>query len=210
MTIMQQFKTEMASKYTIFDSMANLENHGYTKPQVIKVLGAAKGCFVVLYQREDYFYAEFWRSKRVKNAESYCFKTTAHRKQYVEKFITNCRKAEERRLESRKTVERGLEVGDVLSAMWGYDQTNYNYYQVTKLIGKTQVEVREISQMTEQTNLMQGKCAPVAGSFIGEPMKRVAKNGRVKICDVIRASKMDYKEIAGTRIYDAGHFSSYH
>lgn len=45
-----------------------------------------------------------------------------------------------------------LEVGDILTSSWGYDQTNVDFYQVERLAGKTMVEVREIAaQMVDSS-----------------------------------------------------------
>lgn len=40
--------------------------------------------------------------------------------------------------------EFGVEVGDIFSASWGYDQTNVNFFQVIALAGKSSVRVREV------------------------------------------------------------------
>lgn len=210
MNIKSEFKAVMASKY---QSVVFADSELFNKINVVKVLGAKKGCFVVNFSyttdKSKYFYAELWTSSRVKTPITRVYRTESERSDDVKRFIENQRKAEQMKAERRKPQERGLEVGDILSAVWGYDQTNYNYYEVTKLIGKTMVEVREVSQMTNESGYMQGECAPVSGNYIGDPMRRTAKNGAVKICDVIRASKMDYKEVAGTRLYKAGHYTSY-
>jgi hypothetical protein len=42
---------------------------------------------------------------------------------------------------------RGVEVGQFLVASWGYDQTNVNFYKVTKLVGKAMAEVVAVPQM---------------------------------------------------------------
>lgn len=39
----------------------------------------------------------------------------------------------------------GVQVGDVFKASWGYDQTNVNFFQVVKLVGKCSVRVVEVS-----------------------------------------------------------------
>lgn len=38
----------------------------------------------------------------------------------------------------------GVKVGDIFYASWGYDQTNVDFFQVIKLVGKTSVRVREV------------------------------------------------------------------
>lgn len=187
--------------------------NNYANTMVYEIKKAAAGCFVVSFERRGLFCVELWRSKLVKKPEVYSFRKPESRLDYVNKWIDNQQKREQSKVESRKTaaeVGTGLEVGDILSAVWGYEQTNYNYYEVTKVIGKSMVEIREVKQLIQETEWMQGKCAPVAGDYISEPMRRKAKNGGLRVTDCIYASKMSYKEVAGVRIYDAGHYTSYH
>src|SRR6478736_6785039 len=47
----------------------------------------------------------------------------------------------EGRERDRRAKPHGLKVGDVLRASWGYDQTNIDYYEVVKLIGKSMVDI---------------------------------------------------------------------
>jgi hypothetical protein len=61
--------------------------------------------------------------------------------------------AAKRKAEKKAAVAEGhgVQVGDIFVASWGYDQTNLNWYQVTKLIGKTMVEIREIGDVIDST-----------------------------------------------------------
>lgn len=218
MTILNQFTEIHGDKYSVVTlTDENKTAFGYSAITAIKVLDVAKGCFIVTYEKvmsgTTYFGVELWTSSRMKNCKTYLCRTSEQRKENVKKLIAKERRHAQRVNESRearKSQDRGLDVGDVLSAIWGYDQTNYDYYEVTKLVGEKMVEVRKISQEIINTEYMQGKCIPCAGEYISEPMKRIAKNGGVKIDDVRYASKCDYTEVAGTRIYNAGHFTSYH
>jgi len=68
-----------------------------------------------------------------------------------------------------------LNVGDILRASWGYDQTNIDYFQVTALVGKSMVEVREIGYATRNEDAyMQGTCTPAPGNFLenAKPLRR--------------------------------------
>lgn len=47
----------------------------------------------------------------------------------------------------RAAQTRGVEVGQFMAASWGYDQTNVNFYKVTKLIGETMAEVVAVGQI---------------------------------------------------------------
>lgn len=86
----------------------------------------------------------------------------------------------ERRAERKKP--HGFEIGHVLYASWGYDQTNIDFFQVTKVIGAQMVEVRPVSQISADTGnepWMTGKVVPKLDGFTGEALRRRV-NGRSK------------------------------
>jgi hypothetical protein len=72
---------------------------------------------------------------------------------------------------ARKEVKASdhYELGDIIVNTWGYDQTNVDFYQVTKLTTKT-IEVKEIGQKieerTETSNGMSCNVLPDVNSFI--------------------------------------------
>ena len=82
-----------------------------------------------------------------------------------------------------------FQIGSILYASWGYDQTNIDFYEVTKLIGRTTLELREIGQeFISDGSGLSGKTKPIPGNFIGQPFrKRVGIHGLVKIHEVSRA-----------------------
>lgn len=144
-----------------------------------------------------YYQATAFTGKRRKPDMNYTYRTVEARDEAVKRFFEG-RKAtlefKKEQREKRKAKGRGLDVGDVLVAVWGYEQTNIDYYQVTGLIGKTMVEVRKIhgKQVDDpDAHWMTGKCTPDVGNFDTrkEPMRRVAKDGAVKIDDVRTAHK---------------------
>ena len=45
-----------------------------------------------------------------------------------------------------------LSEGSILYSSWGYDQTNIDFYQVVKLVGKTMCEVVQIESIIESSN----------------------------------------------------------
>lgn len=66
-------------------------------------------------------------------------------------------------------------VGDLLYTSWGYDQTNVEFYAVTRVSGK-RVWVREIAQDSESTGFMQARCWPaVPIRFCGDETMHVAQ-----------------------------------
>ena len=103
-----------------------------------------------------------------------------------------------------------LVVGDVLSAMWGYDQTNVDYYQVTRTSDRC-VWVRPIAAESKETASMQGDCVPRPGAFLknGKETRHIVNHGSVRIDSVRSASRVGYREVGGVRVYEVSHWTSW-
>jgi len=73
----------------------------------------------------------------------------------------------------KKNAIAKVKVGDVIVNTWGYEQTNVDYYQVTRKT-KKQVYVKAISSdiKEDQQLMMQGKSYPVLNSFVGEELRK--------------------------------------
>jgi hypothetical protein len=106
----------------------------------------------------------------------------------------------------------GLTVGAVLVSSWGYDQTNVDFYEVTKVIGARTVEVREIAAEAVHTGDMTGRCVPVPGRYTSEPMRRlVGANGYVNVRQARfgHACELKPQIVAGVKVYPSQSWSSY-
>lgn len=111
--------------------------------------------------------------------------------------------------EANKLFVNPLVLGQIISSSWGYEQTNVSFYQVTKLIGKQTVEVREIGFIEHSIESMQGYKVPAPNSFKGEPSRhRVGEHGRVKISHAY-ATPVEFTDVAGVRLYKPQRYSSY-
>lgn len=101
-------------------------------------------------------------------------------------------------------IKHPLQIGSILYASWGYEQTNIDFYQVIELIGTTIVVLRELAQeeITEWNNQFCGKTTPKPNCFIDEPFrKRANAEGRVRMNSFSHASRW-----GGAPLY----YSSYH
>lgn len=52
--------------------------------------------------------------------------------------------APQSRKAAAKVNKYGVQVGDLFSASWGYEQTNNDFFQVVELVGASSVRVREV------------------------------------------------------------------
>jgi hypothetical protein len=145
---------------------------------------------------------------------NYSFRTAARFAEYLREFRDGrlqsiARKAE--RKATRDAFVHNLAIGDVLKSSWGYEQTNVDYYEVTKVCGK-HVEVKSIGKHYEETaGNMSGRCYPLPGTTTGEATRHLVGSGNsIKVrkwgC---YASKITPRVIAGAKIYDSAYESHY-
>ncbi len=145
-----------------------------------------------------------YRGRAKKAAFHYSYSSEASRS----KCVTEWMEAQANR-GRRQPEARALSVGDVLRASWGYEQTNIDYYMVTRLIGKTSVELVEIGQQRD-TGGDQGQCVPDKTKIISEPFRRRANGSGVRIDSVSWAYKIESTTIAGVEIFKPDHWTAYH
>ena len=92
--------------------------------------------------------------KSFRHSWYYRFKNVEHMNNHIKKTIDG-------RLEQKKAVQErrqkryaphSLQVGDYLYCSWGYDQTNIDFFIVTKLVGKNKILIKGCSnQITNST-----------------------------------------------------------
>jgi hypothetical protein len=92
------------------------------------------------------------------------------------------------------SVKHALKVGDILECSWGYDQTNLDYYLVTKLLGVAMVEIREIGKKSVGEDMTTNKVMPDPAHVIGAPLrKKVGPSGAVRLTSYSSAYPWDKK-----------------
>jgi hypothetical protein len=108
------------------------------------------------------------------------FRTEDQRREAVTEFFQNISSHLERKGKQRADKAawiNPLKVGDLLYTSWGYDQTNVEFYAVTRVSGK-RVWIREIAGDSESTGYMQEKCWPkLPITFVGEETMHLAQPG---------------------------------
>jgi len=156
---------------------------------------------IYLWEEGDHFYGTAFQGRSEKPLWNYRFKTDARRQAMVEQTTTNRRAWVERKKkqqEARRQYKHDYVVGDILSASWGYDQTNVNYYEIVEVRGK-QVLLREIGKKNVRSERGAEYVGPAKGKFISEKMRRTPNMyGGVKINSSIHASKWDGKPMYET------------
>lgn len=86
---------------------------------------------------------------------------------------------------AKSTFVNPFKIGQILHTSWGYDQTNIEYYQVTKT-GKMSISIRPISQSCKEDSFMSGNAIPHKDSFIGQETTQIIQvyeNGHAYVSD---------------------------
>lgn len=186
----------------------------YIPQGAVKVTPKNVDAVIYIAERAGKPYAVGYVGSAGKPAFHYSFKTPERRADYIKGWLESMAQSSQysaTRKAERKAFAHTLKIGDVLKTCWGCDQTNIEYFEVTALIGKSMVEVREIAQESEDTAYMQGKCVPVPGQFIGEPLrKRVLRGNSLDIHGGFGYASLQTPTIvAGAKVYGSSHWTAY-
>lgn len=150
--------------------------HGYTQytPEIGDYPKDLFAVYVDLAKLSAIFYAKKQSTHTFFNR----FRTLDDMKKKINTTISSLMSHEDRII--KRAVERKapttLKVGDILQASWGYDQTNVDFYLVTKVVGTRTVELREIGSKV------------VSGA--GSPCENVVPNPDVFIKDTIYTKRV--------------------
>lgn len=170
---------------------------------------------VYTYMSGARFAALVYAGKARKPTFHYAFRTGEARDKYIAEWADGCAKRADmmaRRKAERDTFAHSLKVGDMLKTCWGYDQTNVEFFEVVAVAGK-HVVVREVEQVVESDGpfSMTGRCAPLPGAYIGEPIrKKVLPGNTIKFESYRYASLCDRIQVApGVSVVPAARWSAY-
>lgn len=97
---------------------------------------------------------------------------------------------------------QNVEVGTIFYTSWGYEQTNVNFYEVIKLVGKCTLVLQELEQILipDSRDSLSGNTKPVPSSYIGKPFrKRINTDGFVKISSCQLGMVWDGKTLSYSR-----------
>ena len=149
--------------------------------------------------------ARFYAGRTMK-PESYRFSSKDARTAAIKRFVAfRNEHFEAKQAKKAAQSERTLKVGDVVYTSWGYEQTNVDYYKVTKLVGKASYELVEIGANHEADTSMSGRTTPDPTNEIGQPFRKREVNGNLKV-DGHHAWKVEQN---GGK-FDSHYVSSYH
>jgi hypothetical protein len=107
------------------------------------------------------------------------FPNEGYRDKYIADYFDGRkeREAAKAKMAAERSKPNELKVGDILSNVWGWEQTNVDFFQVIESKGQT-VKIREIGQelqVDDTKGAMSGYVTPIKDQFTDKPVltKRV-------------------------------------
>lgn len=171
-------------------------------------------CGLLLVVSPDGLSAKGFSGRAVKSDFFYQFGNKTALENYVNEWARNVREQAARRQVEReaRNAPHNLKVRDVLVSSWGHEQTNVDFYEVVRLVGKSSVELREIraDKKSDGPQTMTGTSLPLVGQYQGEAFRKKADGrGYVKLSSFNGAAPLSCTELEGVRIYSPSRWSAY-
>jgi hypothetical protein len=120
-----------------------------------------------------------YRGKAGRSAWNYSFQNRERLDKHTREWFESLTSWQQRKAEwkAERNKPHTLQVADIVSNSWGYDQTNVDWYQVVKTTEHF-VWLREIAAEVKETSFMSGPSAPKPGQFVSEEItKHKASSG---------------------------------
>lgn len=153
--------------------------------------------------------------KRTKHDWHIQFRSESDLMQHIERTLRGYMQSAElkAKYKAERTAPHDVQVGDIFRCSWGYDQTNIEYFQCTRVLG-AMIEICKIGCDSEDIEFMQGRSVPLLDAFIGEPMrKRVSMHGgepSVSIYSFANAHRMKpVAKIGDKPLFESSHWTAY-
>ncbi len=129
---------------------------------------------------------QIFRGKQKKAFVNFYFQSFERREQLLNE--TKQRADSQAKEKAKEKAEKAafipdFKVGDIFCSSWGWEQTNVDFYQVIKKVGKHTAVFREVTQQTVEGSLQSGGMAcdvlPEIDSFVNDTtyQKRITKYG---------------------------------
>jgi len=110
-----------------------------------------------------------YAGKQSKAAWHYSFQCDPAREQRIQEWFRSLESWRQAKAEraTERTLPHSLNAGDIISNSWGYDQTNVDWYQVTRTSANF-VWLRAIGSDVTETGFMCGNSSPRRDCFLEE------------------------------------------
>jgi len=145
--------------------------------------------------------ARCFRGKSKKSRWAHLFPSRSDMFVFIDKaikkqFTINKQKIDNRQKLIKESIanRNDVKVGDVFYTMWGYEQTNIDFFEVVDKPSKARVVVRQLTRTLKDTGFMTGDVSPIRGQYASGPEKRnIHRDGSIVNIDGrgYKGSKID-------------------
>lgn len=166
-------------------------------------------------QTEPRVVAMLFGGKRAKPDWHYRFNSLDRLWAKIDETLNNLDAWAKRKAEwkAERDAPHDVKVGDIFRCSWGYDQTNIEYFQCTKVFG-AMIEICKIACDSQDIEFMQGRSVPMLDAFVGDPMRKKVKmyggEPSVAIYSFANAHRMKpVAKIGDKPLYESSHWTAY-
>ena len=135
---------------------------------------------VVRYQsKEGKPVAAIFIDKKKDPVSHYSYRSDERRQEVIDEQVKSSEGWKKYKEERKARAKVELKVGDIIYTSWGYEQTNIDFYQVTKLVGKCSCEYIKIgSERLKSTSWCSANCLPDPSVTFGDVQRgRIGVHG---------------------------------
>lgn len=149
--------------------------------------------------------------KSIKIDRHNSYRTAAHRQKDMDSMIARLQEANAYKNERKQLRSAGhsLKVGDVVYSSWGWEQTNIDFYVVTRVISKTMVELTSCADHRTYTSDMTGTCVPNTEKLTGDVLRVKFDAQNRGTVHGHYTSLLPSVERDGVRVYESRSWTSY-
>lgn len=162
----------------------HIDNPEFTKAE--QTLTKIPDDEVLVLKNEDRLIAVAWSGKRSKHDWYYRFRDKKQMDKYISDYFCKLEDMARLKIERKEQKKKekleffdSIQVGDIFVDSWGYDQTNVEFYKVTKKL-KASIKVVQIGSKTVADHTSQLMVVPVADAVISEEITKVPQDGYLK------------------------------
>jgi len=140
-----------------------------------------------------------YKGRQSRPARFLAFQTEERRDSNLAGFIEQETKTEDYK-RARREVGHGLAVGEIVYSVWGYEQTNVDFYEVVRVPSARSAVVRKIDQDTTENapGSMTGKTTPKQGQFEGTAKETTHRAAGLHSLNGGKSSRGDLQKWDGT------------
>lgn len=150
----------------------------FLRPHDARLVPGPAGGAAYTYETAGKPYAMVFRGSSGRPEWHHSYRTVEQRDAHIAQFHASLASSAARKATkaaSKAAWVNPLQVGTILYTSWGYDQTNVEFYAVTRVSGR-RTWIRRIAADSESTGFMQERCWPaVPVRFVGDETRHTAQ-----------------------------------